>query len=237
MSNIKILTVDIENTPHTVYRWQTYGNDVTAANQIVEPGKVLCVAWKWHDEEGTEWATGPAYDHLDLSPFDFYRLYNAMSTADLIVSYNGKKHDIPKLNAMFIEEGFGPPAPYAHVDLYQVVKKNFLFAKMGLDYVSGLLLGVHKTPHEGMPLWVKCMQGDPAAWQKMEEYNRNDVVMTEALYDKLLPWIPNHPNVLLYDSEPGQVACPYCGSESYQRRGTRKLATGVLWRLVPKHTP
>jgi rubredoxin len=97
------------------------------------------------------------------------------------------------------------------------VKKRFKFPSNKLDYVSGALGLGNKTPHDGMPLWVSCMADDPKAWKLMEKYNRQDVVLTEKLYDRLLPWIPYHPNMRLYDSN---VNCPRCGSKvGLQRRG------------------
>ena len=43
------------------------------------------------------------------------------------------------------------------------------------------------------------MNGNRESWKMMEKYNRQDTVLTEALYDKLMPWITNHPVRALYD--------------------------------------
>lgn len=223
MSRIKILTLDIESTPNTVHRWQLYGNDTTGITQIVEPSEILSVAWKFHDKETVYFYANPKfYSGQSLQLGD---LYEDIVLADVVVTYNGKKFDIPKLNSAFIQGGFFPPKPYNHVDLYQVVKKNFLFPKMGLDYVAQTLLGVGKEPHEGHMLWVKCMRGDSQAWADMERYNKGDTRITEQLYDKLKPWIPAHPNVLLYEENPIGIACTRCGSTSYQKRGFKVANT------------
>ena len=52
----------------------------------------------------------------------------------------------------------------------------------------------------------------------MEKYNRNDVVLLEAIYEKMRPWILQHPNYGLID-EPGIPVCTNCGSGHLQRRG------------------
>jgi len=78
-------------------------------------------------------------------------------------------------------------------------------------------------------LWVKCMAGDPVAWKKMERYNKQDVVLLEKVYDKLLPWIKSHPNHNLYDDV--EHCCPNCGSGKLHRRGVARSIGGVYQRF------
>jgi len=225
---MKILTLDIESAPSKIYRWQLYGNDTTSVSQIVEPGHLLCVAMKWHDSDEVEFFYGPRYE-TKCEPWNYgvTMVHEAIDQADVVVTYNGKKYDIPKLNAAFLEAGLGPPQPYQHIDLYNVIKKTFDWPKMSLEFVSQKLLGTGKVPHEGFDLWVKCMNGDPEAWVKMQEYNKGDVIITEELYDHVRTWIPNHPNALLYGEDPSRKACTRCGSEHIQKRGTRVASTRI----------
>lgn len=224
---MKILTLDIEMAPNIVHRWQLYGNDTTALTQLVQPQEMMCAAAKWYDIEKPMFYMAPAYAHHMPDEWILEDLYDAVNLADVLVTYNGKKFDIPRLNTAFLEAGFTPPKPYQHIDLYQVVRKEFGNPSNKLDYLTNRLLGHGKVTHEGHDLWVKAMMGDPDAWRRMKEYNIGDVVITEELYDYIKGWIPNHPNVLLYDENPGLKACPKCGSSHYQSRGTRQLATGI----------
>ena len=52
-----------------------------------------------------------------------------------------------------------------------------------------------------------------------------DVIATELVYLKLLPWIDNHPNVGAYEPST-EAVCPKCGSDNLQRRGTSILQQG-----------
>lgn len=226
-ARMKILTLDVETTPNLAHVWQLWGQQNVGLNQLMESSELLCAAWKWHDDSRTQFCVGPSFHKFMIGEWPLAALYEAVNMADAIVTYNGKKFDMPRLNSAFIENGFDVPAPYQQIDLYQTVKRVFGWPSMKLDYVAGKLLGENKVKHEGHDLWVKCMAGDPEAWARMREYNMQDVVITEKLYDKLLPWIPNHPNVLLYGEDPTGRACPTCGSLHYQQRGTRQLATGI----------
>lgn len=231
---MKLLTLDIETTPNLAHVWQLWGQQHIGLNQLMESSELLCAAYKWDGDPRTNFIVGPSYESrayavlpYGLNNGKLEDLYNAIGEADAVITYNGKKYDMPRLNSAFIENSFDVPAPYQQIDLYQTVKRVFGWPSGKLDYVAGKLLGENKVKHEGHDLWVKCMAGEADAWERMREYNMQDVVITEKLYYKLLPWIPNHPNVLLYGDDVGGIACTYCHSLNYQRRGPRQLATGL----------
>jgi hypothetical protein len=223
---LKTLTLDIEMAPNIVHRWQLYGNDSTALSQLIVPQELMCVAYKWYGED-PQFVMAPSFQHFMPDEDELVYLYEAVNEADCLITYNGKKFDLPRLNTAFKEAGFTAPKPYAHIDLYQVIRKEFGNASNKLDYLTNRWLGHGKVTHEGHDLWVKCMMGDPEAWRKMREYNLGDAVITEELYDDIKGWIPSHPNILLYDENPEIKGCPKCGSGHFQSRGARRLATGV----------
>jgi DNA-directed RNA polymerase subunit RPC12/RpoP len=146
------------------------------------------------------------------------RVHTLLDDADVVIHYNGSKFDIPTLNVEFVKLGLHPPATYKQLDLYQVVKSNFRFASNKLEHVANEFRIGTKKKHEGHTLWVKCMAGDPVAWQDMEEYNEQDVRLLERLYAVLLPWAKPALNVGVYDDNNDRVACPSCGGH-VQKRG------------------
>ena len=154
-------------------------------------------------------------------------IHRLLSEADVVVSYNGKKFDVPTLNKEFLLNDMPPPAPYRQIDMLQVSRGNFRFQSQKLDNVAQALGLGQKTSHEGFQLWVKCMKRDPKAWAKMKAYNMNDVVLLENVYNRMLPWIKNHPNANLYNDRPG---CARCGSDKVTARGTAKTISGVYQR-------
>lgn len=141
-------------------------------------------------------------------------IHALMEDAEMIVTYNGNRFDIPTLNKEFLIHRIPPPAPSRQMDLYPIAKQRFRFASHKMDHI-GRELGIgKKVEHEGFQLWVKCMENDAAAWRTMETYNRNDVVILEGIYRALLPWLPNQG----YAVRAGLV-CPNCNSSTYQQRG------------------
>ena len=112
--------------------------------------------------------------------------------------------------------------------MLRVVKSNFRFVSNKLDYVSQKLGLGKKTAHEGHELWLKVMDNDRAAWKRMEEYNKNDVVLLESLYNRLKGWIKHHPN---HNSYSANTCCPNCASRKLNSRGTQRSRTAVYQRF------
>lgn len=148
-------------------------------------------------------------------------IHKLIDQADVIITYNGARFDLPILNKEFLLHEMPPPAPYKQVDLLKVARNRFRFVSNKLDFVSQALGVGKKTAHAGFQLWVDCMNKVPAAWKKMEEYNKQDVVLLEKVYRKMLPWIPNHPNMSLYDSK---ICCTRCGESDQKKIQSRGVA-------------
>lgn len=148
------------------------------------------------------------------------KIHSLLGEADCVVTYNGMRFDVPILNKEFLIHGFLPPAPFKQVDLYKVARSRFRFASNKLDWVAQSLGLGSKVRHKGFELWIECMNGDPKAWEQMEKYNVQDVVLLEKVYDRLLPWITNHPSFGAYSrTGDDSLVCTNCGSGNFQYRG------------------
>jgi hypothetical protein len=161
------------------------------------------------------------------------RVHNLLDDADVVIHYNGSKFDIPTLNKEFLLYGMSPPAPYKQLDLLKTARSQFKFPSNKLDYVAKALGLKGKTKHIGHELWVRCMNNDPEAWKMMEEYNKNDVVLLEKVYEKLRPWTKPPINYSVYTDE---LVCPHCGHDKYQRRGYAYTASCKYARYQCKNS-
>lgn len=145
-------------------------------------------------------------------------IHKLLDEADVVVHFYGSKFDIPMLNSEFVKHGMNPPSPFKQVDLKKVCSEQFRFPSNKLEYVVKALKIGEKIDTD-FKLWTACMAGEDTAWKQMEAYNRNDTVLLEGLYDRLMPWIKNHPNHGSYGDN--KEVCPNCGGQHLQRRGTR----------------
>lgn len=210
-----MLLLDIETAPNIAHVWGLWQQNV-GINQIQVPGYVMCWAAKWHGGSKIHFAKVRYENGVPVRQEMLEPIHALLDQADVVVHYNGRKFDIPTLNKEFILHEMAPPSPYKQVDLLAVTRREFRWPSNKLDYVCQQLGLGKKVKHAGHDLWNACMAGDPIAWRKMAAYNKNDVVILERLYDRLMPWIRNHPNHAMYAGRP---VCTNCGSTSLQSRG------------------
>jgi len=229
-SRFRVLTIDIETSAHTVKTWGLRDQNI-GLNQIVDVGGVICFAAKWYDERKVRFHS----DHHDGHEAMIEAAWALFEQADAIVGYNSRAFDCKHLMREFLLAGLPPPSPHRDIDLLTVARSRFRFASNKLDHVAAQLGVGSKTKHSGFDLWTGCENGDEAAWRKMRQYNRQDVLLTEAVYDRLRPFIRNHPHVGRYT---GHInACPSCGG--YNRAPVAPLRTNVTeyqqWRCDCGH--
>jgi hypothetical protein len=220
---MRILTLDIETSPIDAYVWGLWQQNI-GLHGIKEPTRMLSWSAKWYDEDEVMYASEFEHGQEDM----IQAVYELVNEADAIVGWNSKNFDMKHLNREFVEQGLAPPTQYHNIDLLTVVRQNFKFPSNKLDYVAGVLLGEHKLDTGGFGLWVACLKGDPAAWAKMVDYNIEDVLLTERMYDRLKGWIKNHPNWGLYIEDQDAPVCRNCGSEHIHKKGAEYDTTGLF---------
>jgi len=223
---MRILILDIETSPNLCWTWGLWKQNI-APSQVVKPVGVLCWVAKWYGEKPIFFAGENSHEREAM----LEEIYELLNEADAVVHYNGTRFDMPILNMEFAKQGWEQPDPYKNIDLLKTVRANFRFSSNKLDFVAQELGLGKKAETGGMSLWLQCMEGDQAAWKKMEKYNRQDVALTEDLYDELKGWIKSHPNHALYvDDSDGRPTCTNCGSHSVIKKGIEATASRTYRR-------
>lgn len=222
-SEYRILIVDIETRPSLAYIWRVWQENIST-DQLIQSTEMISWAAKWVGTPGVKFASS----YHDGKKKMVQSIWKLLDEADAVLHFNGRKFDIPHLQREFLELGLLPPAPYKQIDLIDAVRRQFRFTSNRLAHVSKLLGLEGKVEHEGFPLWVKCMNGDKDAWDRMREYNIQDVLLLEDLYYKMRPWLPSHPSIAAWSSED---VCPKCGSDQLQKRGYAYTQQGKFHRF------
>lgn len=222
---MKRLIVDIETSPNLAYVWSLWDQNNITIDKLVSVTEVICFAWKWVGEKGVGFASvwGDGKEGM------VRKAHELLDEADVVIHFNGKRFDIPHLNREFVEAGLNPPSPYQQVDLFLASKARFKFPSNKLAYISKALGLTAKGDPGGFGTWVGVLAGDAKAQARMEKYNKRDVVVTEAVYHRLLPWIPSHPNAVL----DGRAKCPTCAG-TLIARGELPTRTRVYQRYQCK---
>lgn len=214
---MRLLAWDLELTPMNVWSWSLWP-DAIPIQAIKEPQHILCFGARWYGSKNVIFKS-VYHDGLEDTLNTIHRL---LDEADATISWNGAAFDSKHIRREFKLAGMDPPSPWKEIDLLRTARSQFKFASTKLDHVAQQLGVGAKTQHSGFKLWLDCMgeNGEEAqakAWPLMRRYQKQDVNLLIDLYDEMLPWIPNHPNVALHNDVPN--GCKQCGSTHLQRRG------------------
>lgn len=223
---MKILHLDIETFPNTVYTWGLWDQNI-GIDMIEEPGKVACWGAMWEGADEVMFDSVHQSTQLQM----LRGIHKLINEADAVCTYNGDKFDLPWLRGDFIRVGLAPTAPVKSIDLLKTVRTQFRFPSNKLQYVSQALGIGEKVDTGGFELWKGCMNGDEDSWKLMEEYNIQDVLLLQRLYARIKGFIKNHPNHSLFT---GHLVCPNCGSDHRRIRGYSDTAAGRYHRFQCK---
>lgn len=211
----------------TAHTWGLWDQNISI-NQILDHTEVMCFGAKWKGKDKVIFKSSHHHGKKEM----LQEIHKLIDEADAVVGWNSAAFDMKHLNREFLEAGMFPPSPTRDIDLMRAVKAKFKFPSNKLDYVAQKLGVGAKVKHSGFDLWIKCMAGNNKAWKEMKEYQIQDVELLVELYDKLLPWIPAHPNTALYDDVEG--GCTSCSSLKLERRGFAISSTGKYQRYQCK---
>lgn len=216
----RLLFLDIEWEPALAYVWKMYDENISP-DQLVDAGGMLCFCARWEGESNyqffSKWEDGR--DGMAKAALEL------LSEADAVVTYNGDRYDIPKIMGEILLAGLTPPPAPTSIDIFKTVKKMG-FVMNRLAYI-GPLLGVGgKVPHEGFRLWRDVLEGKESAQKKMKRYCIQDVRLLVRLYERIKPFIKNHPHMGTSKHE-----CGACGSNDTQKRGFRRTKHYLIQRI------
>lgn len=225
----RILLLDVETAPMIVYAWGLWKQNIDYCTQVKESWYIINWAAKWIGEEEVMSGLLTPSEITTVSNNRDNRimkeLWYLMEEADIIIAHNGVKFDAKKINTRFIVNRINPPTKYKVVDTLLQAKKTLGFSSNRLDAINMDLQLERKKKHEGMNLWIRCMNGEQEALDEMSEYCKQDVIALEDTYLALLPFMSSHPNVNVFD-DIEEERCSSCGSINIHLTDS-KYATGV----------
>lgn len=163
--------------------------DLEMSNLSANFGMLLCGGFKTYGarkitihriDEMPDYKERPWDDEVLAS-----KLAEELEDADILVSYNGKRFDLPFLNARLVKFGAKPIIGKKHIDLFFTSKFQLKLSNWSLDALAKhLQLNVQKTRMEGEQ-WTKAMTGDAGALQYIIDHCVLDVKVLEQVFDKV----------------------------------------------------
>lgn len=230
----RVLFYDIETFPELGMSWNRRESDTL---WVEREGLMASFAWKWKGDKKVQVRGLPDYLTYKKEPYydkmlvdDIYKL---ICEADVVIAHNGDRFDQKIVNTRFAKWGYDPIPGYKQVDTLKIARKHFRFPSNRLDDLGEFLGLGRKAQTGGIKLWKDCYYGDEKAWRKMIKYNKQDVVLLEQVYNKLMPWATTHPNMSVIQNAPD--VCPKCGkNEGFVLNGWHHTNASKYRRLQCK---
>lgn len=217
---------DIETSHLISAHYGTYDVNINLDNILLD-WFIICAAWKIKGEKTQTVSLLDDMDRFNNNTFDLRyglhiddyhvvkTLHEMLNNVDILVHHNGDRFDIKKFNARAIYHGLTPIHHLKMVDTLKVAKSKFSITSNSLDYLCQYF-GLPAKIHNERGLSLRATLCEEKAIKDYVTYNKQDVECLEALYNELLPYMTNHPNMGLYKQ---MNCCPNCGSHNILQEG------------------
>jgi RNase H-like protein len=213
---VKMLALDIETLPILGYTWDVWNTNILPS-QVKKDWCLLSYSAKWI---GSDKIISDILTPEEAINRDDKRLatgiWKLLEEAPIVITHNGKRFDIKKINARFWKNGLHKPSSYKVIDTLVAAKSSFGLTYNKLDFIAKYI-GLQEKLETDFELWVRCDEGVKEALQYMREYNENDVIMQQDIYLNMREWIPNHPDLSVYGKLDN--VCVICLGTDYKEIG------------------
>lgn len=228
----KILVLDIETSLMEVHSWGVFDQYI-AVDDIIQDWSILSWSAMWLHETvvhqvDTRNQKNPRNDKSILK-----LLIKLINQADFIITKNGIRFDIPRINARIVANKLPKPRNFAQHDVERMIRKHFGFTSYSLAYVSNLINVKYKklkhSKYPGKDLWKECLKGNRSAWNEMAKYNIHDVLATRETFEILQEW---DDILVLHVFKKGIPVQCHCGSKSIKKYGYAYNLKGKFQRYA-----
>jgi len=207
----RILVLDIETAPLRALVWGMWKQVVTPA-QIESDWFMLTWSAKWLYDDRVYSDKLTPYEAVNEDDSRITQsIWYLVNNADIVIAHNGRKFDMRRLNTRFLMHRIPPPLPYQMIDTLEKIKQVCDMSTYKLDEINKAL-GIGRKLETNIDLWRGCIMGDRNSLERMEIYNREDVVILEDHYLITRPYMKSHPNLGLYTEFQGSE-CPTCNGK------------------------
>jgi len=198
-----------------------------------EYGFLMSVSW-------TSWKSGK-YNCVALPDFDLYKTEprndyalckfiaeEIINPADGLVGHNSIGFDNKVVNQRLKVHGLPTLLPRKDIDTLKVARKEWKLPSNTLDEIAHYFkLGRKLTHTPGMQL--RCIrEGTEEHWNHLKEYNIQDVVLLEEVFNLALPYF-NTLSMNILNGDYG--SCAFCGESGFMNKVEGKFKYNKVSKL------
>ena len=228
----KILIYDIETSRGIFKAWWSGKRYIQSTDVIREPA-IISVAWKWLGEDKVYSEHWNLQTHCDRNMLERFLVH--YNDADLVIGQNNDKFDNRWVGARAMKHKLRFNPLVKSLDLMKMAKKHFRVLGYSMAYLTDFMDVERKQQHEGIIMWDMIEDGpmdkQMEYMDKMIDYNRQDIVATEAMYVRMLPYIGQKVHLGMFMG--GQKAdCPGCGGHHVRQTKVTYTAAGTIQHIM-----
>jgi len=225
---IRRLFFDIETRPMEVYTFEVGRKIFIPYQNIKVPWSIICICYKWEHEDRVNYLV---WDKNQSDKQMLSEFINIANTADVVVGHNSDQFDIKRIRTRCIYHRIPMFPKYRSFDTFTKSKSGFSFDSNSLNFIGGYLGLGEKMHHEGMPLWIKCVNGDKEAIDTMVTYCMRDVLLLQDVYEVLEGYVRPEIHTGVLNGE-NKYSCPICGSGHIKFVKTDVTTKGTIKRIM-----
>lgn len=227
----KVLVYDIETSRVKADVWWT-GKQYISHSQLKSEPTIISIAWKWVGEDevySLHWDK----NHCDKSMLKkFLKEYNK---AGMVVGQNNNAFDNKWIATRAAKHRLKVHRFIKSFDIYKQARRYFRLPSYSMAYMAKYFGLTLKQSHEGIHMWEMIQYGNKEQQkeylQKMEDYNKGDIVTTEELYITLQPYFGSVTNEAVRMGLP-KWACPLTGSKNVRLLKSIFTEMGTIQRVL-----
>jgi DNA polymerase elongation subunit (family B) len=213
----RVLIFDLEVCAATAYTYQ-FRDAYIAPEQIITMPYILSYAAKWLGEDTIYYLDTRYSPKDDLQILD--GLNHLLEQADYVVGHNMRRFDLPMTKGRMIIRSLDPIKDLGVIDTFKIAFKHFKFPFYKLGELAKYLgCNEQKSSHAKFPgntLFIEADKGNMEAFEEMEDYCKKDVLVTEEVLKKLMPWEPS----INFQANYHAAICS-CGSREFYKNGIK----------------
>ena len=189
---MKIILADIESSLTEALTFDYWDASIPHEN-ITTERHIHTIAWKEYGksqvnvisqlDDRKRWKKNIHDDFYVVSEFR-----KVLETADFVVFHNGNSFDIPMIQGRILLNELPPLPKIESIDTYRIAKKYFKLPYNNLNYLAKMFRLGGKTENP-KGLWRSCFEGNEDAMKQLAKYNKNDVVLLEGVFKRLMPYV------------------------------------------------
>lgn len=230
ISKDKIMIYDIETSRVPAMVWWT-GKQFVSGDQLIDDPKIISISYKFLGEDEIYQLTWNDGDDKEMVK-EFGEVY---SNVTMVIGQNNNNFDNRWVQARLAKFNFPFNTYMRSFDIQKESKRMFRLPSYAMKYMTKFFGVDQKLEHEGIKMWNKIQFGTDDEkkeyLQKMLDYNKGDIISTEALYYRLRKYFGHKVHIGKLNG--GELwSCPNCGGENVELYKTSTTAAGSIQRTM-----